>query len=174
MSAAVLLLNASYEPLSVIPKRRAMSLLLRGRVDPATDEKIAVQGTSTSFEIPSVIRLRRYINVPRRGARWSRMGVLRRDDFTCIYCGTKVGEVQRNAILNRHDFTIDHIIPTSRGGKNTWGNTACACPVCNHRKGNRTPHEAGMPMRWEPKMPRVDYLVASGEVPEAWKVYLRL
>lgn len=174
MSAAVLLLNASYEPLSVIPKRRAMSLLLRGRVDPATDEKIAVHGTSTSFEIPSVIRLRRYINVPRRGARWSRMGVLRRDDFTCIYCGTKVGDTQRNLTLNRHDFTIDHIIPTSRGGKNTWGNTACACPACNHRKGNRTPHEAGMPMRWEPKIPRVDYLVASGEVPEAWKVYLRL
>ena len=127
-TAAVLLLNASYEPLSVIPKRRAMSLLLRGRVDAATDEKIAVQGTSTSFEIPTVIRLRRYINVPRRGARWSRMGVLRRDDFTCIYCGIKFGDVQRSAVLNRHDFTIDHIIPVSRGGKNTWGNTACACP----------------------------------------------
>jgi 5-methylcytosine-specific restriction endonuclease McrA len=102
------------------------------------------------------------------------MGVLRRDDFTCVYCGIKVGEAQRGAVLNRHDFTIDHIIPTSRGGKNTWGNTVCACPACNHRKGNRTPHEAGMPLRWEPKMPRVDYLVASGEVPEAWKVYLRI
>ncbi len=173
MNTAVLLLNASFEPLSVIPKRRAMSLLMRGRVDAATDDIIALRGTSTSFEIPTVIRLRRYINVPRRGARWSRMAVLRRDEFTCIYCGIETGSVQKGRLLSRHDFTIDHIIPVSRGGKNTWGNTACACPVCNHRKGSRTPHEAAMPLRWEPKMPRVDYLVASGEIPDAWKIYLR-
>lgn len=171
---AVLLLNASYEPLAVIPKRRAMSLLLRGRVDAVSEERVTVQGVTRVFHIPTVIRLRRYINVPRRGARWSRQGVLKRDGYRCIYCGIQSGEKQQGRILQRNDFTIDHIIPRSRGGRNTWGNTACACPLCNHRKGARTPHEAGMVMRWEPKIPRVDYLVASGNIPESWKFYLQM
>lgn len=170
--AVVLLLNASYEPLGIIPQRRALSLLLRGRVDAATEDEHAIHGCSTTLRIPTVIRLRRYINVPRRGARWSRRGVLQRDGCRCIYCGVQAGETQRGQTLAKQDFTVDHIIPRSRGGRNTWGNTACACPICNHRKGDRTPHEAGMPLRWEPKTPRVGYIVASGDVPAAWKVYL--
>ncbi len=169
---AVLLLNASYEPLAVIPQRRAVSLILRGRVDAATNEGLAVQSTSSAFRIPTVIRLRRYVNVPRRGARWSRPGVLQRDSYRCIYCGIRAGEQRHGQTLVRHEFTVDHIVPRSRGGRNTWGNTACACPTCNHRKGNRTPHEAGMTLRWEPKIPRVGYVVASGEIPASWKVYL--
>ena len=172
--AAVLLLNASYEPLNIIPQRRALSLLLRGRVDAATEDVITVSGVSSTLNIPTVIRLRRYINVPRRGARWSRPAVLQRDGYHCIYCGIQVGERQRGRALTRRDFTVDHLIPRSRGGQNTWGNTACACPVCNTRKGDRTPHEAGMSLRWEPKRPRVGYMVASGEIPAAWKVYLEV
>jgi 5-methylcytosine-specific restriction endonuclease McrA len=171
---AVLLLNASYEPLAVIPQRRAVSLMLRDRVDAATEEAVTMQGASAAFHVPAVIRLRRYINVPRRGTRWSRQGVLQRDGYCCIYCGIQAGGPQRGRVLTGRDFTVDHLIPRSRGGRNTWGNTACACPVCNHRKGNRTPHEAGMTLRWEPKMPRVGYLVASGEIPAAWKVYLEV
>ena len=148
---AVLLLNASYEPLAVIPQRRAVSLLLRDRVDAVTEDVIKVAGVSSSLNIPTVVRLRRYINVPRRGARWSRRGVLQRDDYRCIYCGIQAGETQRGRVLTKGDFTVDHLIPRSRGGQNTWGNTACACPVCNHRKGDRTPHEAGMSLCWEPK-----------------------
>ena len=171
---AVLLLNASYEPLAVIPQRRAMSLLLRGRVDAATEDAVTIQGGTSAFRVPVVIRLRRYLNVPRRGARWSRRAVLQRDDYCCIYCGIQAGQRQRNRVLGKNDFTVDHLIPRSRGGKNSWGNTACACPLCNNRKGNRTPHEAGMTLRWEPKTPRVDYLVGSGEVPAAWKMYLEV
>ncbi len=171
---AVLLLNASYEPLAVIPQRRAMSLMLRGRVDAATEEAMIIRGASNVLRIPTVIRLRRYINVPRRGARWTRRGVLQRDGYCCIYCGIRAGQRQRGQLLNKHNFTVDHLIPRSRGGKNSWGNTACACPFCNTRKGGRTPHEAGMPLRWEPKIPRVGYLVASGEIPAAWKVYLEV
>ncbi len=170
----VLLLNASYEPLAVIPRRRAMSLMLRDRVDAATEDIIIVQGVISVLHIPVVVRLRRYINVPRRGMRWSRSGVLRRDGYRCIYCGIEAGQRQRGYTLTRPEFTVEHIIPSSRGGRNTWGNTACACPVCNQRKGNRTPHEAGMALRWEPKTPRVDYLVAGGDVPKAWKIYLQV
>ena len=168
----VLLLNATYEPLSIIPLRRALSLLMRDRVDSASETAINLRSISTAIEIPVVLRLRRYVNVPRRGARWNRMAVLRRDNFNCIYCGIRLGQRQRGRVLLKTDFTIDHILPLSRGGKNGWGNTACACAQCNQRKGNRTPHEAGMKLLWEPKTPRVDYLIASGEMPEDWKIYL--
>ena len=171
---AILLLNASYEPLGVITKRRALSLLIRERVDGVTDDVKAIRTTAETLPIPAVLRLRRYVNVPRRGARWSRRGVMRRDNYTCIYCGIQAGVKRGKRLLKAGAFTLDHILPQSRGGRNTWGNTACACSDCNGRKGDRTPHEAGMALLWEPKIPRVDYLVASGDVPDSWKFYLEI
>ena len=170
----ILLLNATYEPLAVINRSRALSLLLRGRVEPACVEAIEIRTVSRVLHIPTVIRLRYYVNVPQRGIRWNRRAVLQREQYTCIYCGIQIGDKQRGKVQTKQDFTIDHILPVSRGGRNTWGNTACACPQCNQRKGNRTPHEANMKLRWEPKTPRVNYLVAFGEVPAAWKLYLEL
>lgn len=172
--SSVLLLNASYEPLAVITRRRALSLIMRGRVEAASAEAIEIHGVSEIFNIPNVIRLRRYVNVPRRGVSWSRRAVLRRDRYTCIYCGHTIGETQRGHVLGKGDFTIDHILPVSRGGKNTWVNTACACAACNQRKADRTPHEASMKLLWEPKTPRVTYLVVSGEIPASWKAYLEV
>ncbi len=168
----VLLLNASYEPLAVITLRRALALMLKNQVEAACNETVELRGITHCLRVPTVIRLRRYVNVPRRGARWTRRGVLQRDNYTCAYCGIQSGGMQRGQLLTRQDFTIDHIVPVSRGGKNTWGNTICACPQCNQRKGNRMPHEAQMTLRWEPKIPRVTYLVAWGNVPTTWKVYL--
>ena len=172
--AAVLLLNVTYEPLAVIPRRRALSLLQRERVDAASAEAIRLTGASTDFTIPRVLRLRRYVHVPQRGARWSRQAILRRDGYRCIYCGSAAGDPRAKRTLRRTELTIDHILPRSRGGGNSWSNTACACARCNQRKGDRLPHEAGMKLLWEPKMPRVDYLVASGEIPESWKIYLEI
>ncbi len=170
----VLLLNASYEPLSVLPIRRAVSLWMRGRVDGVSEDAVVIRAAESGVSLPPVIRLRKYINVPQRKSRWSRMGVLRRDGFTCIYCGLKAGQTQKGRVINQRDFTIDHIVPKSRGGRNSWVNTACACPRCNGRKGNRLPHEAGMKLLWEPKTPRVDYLVAAGDIPDSWKIYLEI
>jgi len=170
---SVLLLNASYEPLRVVPPKRAIVLLLLGKAVPATDDVARVmRSASGAWPVPAVVRLRRYINVPRRGARWSRKGVLQRDGYRCIYCGVQVGEERAGRTLTKADFSVDHIIPRSKGGRSTWGNTACACAFCNRRKGGRTPHEAGMRLLWEPKTPRTSYLVVSGEVPASWKFYL--
>jgi 5-methylcytosine-specific restriction endonuclease McrA len=170
----VLLLNANYEPLAVINRRRALILMLKGRVESASTETVEIHSPSNSMRIPAVVRLRRYINVPRRGVRWSRKAVLQRDNFTCAYCGIQPGDRQRGRTMVKSSFTVDHILPVSRGGKNTWGNTVCACPLCNQRKGNRMPHEAQMKLAWEPKTPRVSYLVAWGEVPSTWKIYFKL
>jgi len=174
MATGVLLLNATYEPLRIIPVRRAVSLLMRGVVERVDGVAATLHTPTTVFEVPSILRLRYYVRAPRRGAVWSRRGVLARDGYKCIYCGATIGDQRRGRVLVRTDFTIDHLIPRSRGGGNTWGNTACACRWCNGRKGDRAPHEAGMRLLWEPKRPRVGYVVASGDVPTEWRVYLRV
>jgi 5-methylcytosine-specific restriction endonuclease McrA len=174
MTTGVLLLNATYEPMRVIPVRRAVGLLMRDVAEGVEGVAARLRTPSTVFVVPSVLRLRYYVYVPQRGAVWSRRGVLGRDGHTCVYCGAGVGERRHGRALTRADFTVDHLIPRSRGGGNTWGNTACACRWCNGRKGNRMPHEAGMRLRWEPKTPRVSYLIVSGEVPAEWRVYLRV
>ena len=171
---AVLLLNASYVPLKPITIRDAVDLMMRGVVDTVDGVAARLRTPGTVFEVPSVLRLRYYVNVPQRGATWSRRGVLARDGYTCVYCGTEVGDIRRGQMVKRADFTVDHLVPRSKGGGNTWSNTACACYRCNHRKADRAPHEAGMRLLWEPKRPRTNYLVADGDIPDEWKVYIRV
>lgn len=174
MTSSVLLLNASYEPLDIIPLKRAVSLMLRGRVEPACNEAVELHSATETWRIPTVIRLRYYVNVPRRGVSWSREAVLRRDRYTCAYCGSQIGDRRRGRIYVKGDFTVDHVLPVSRGGKNTWGNTVCACASCNQRKADRLPNEANMKLLWEPKTPRARYIVVSGEIPAVWKTYLEV
>ncbi len=169
----VLLLNFSYEPLRVLGLEDAVRLMLRGVVEEVSGTAAELRTPRTTFRVPSVLRLRVYVRVPQRGATWSNHAVLQRDHHTCIYCGAQVGDRRHGRRLGPADFDVDHLIPLSRGGQSTWTNTACACKVCNQRKADRTPHEAGMKLLWEPKIPRVRYLVASGEVPEEWKLYLQ-
>jgi 5-methylcytosine-specific restriction endonuclease McrA len=170
----VLLLNGhTWEPLSVISIPRAINLLLAEKAMVVEQSGEFLRTIQDRYPIPSVIALRTFVNVPRRRAHWSRRGVLVRDGFTCIYCKAQPGTPMKGKILNKSDFTVDHIIPKSKGGKDQWGNTACACYHCNHRKGDRLPHEAGMKLGWEPKTPRTSYLViAVGSGVDAWKRYI--
>ena len=174
LQGRVLLLNGStWEPLSVITVPRAINLLLASKAIVVEESGKVLRTISDQYPIPSVIALKRYVNVPRRRAHWSRKGVMVRDSYVCIYCGVKPGAIYKGKILGKSDFSVDHIVPRSRGGKDTWTNTACACATCNHRKGSRLPHEAGMKLRWEPKTPRTSYLViAVGSGPDAWKRYI--
>jgi 5-methylcytosine-specific restriction endonuclease McrA len=170
----VLLLNGqTWEPLSVISVGRAINLLIGGKAVVVEQTGQSLRTISDQFAVPSVIALRAFINVPRRQAHWSRKGVLMRDNYTCIYCGVQPGSMLKGKVFAKSDFTVDHIIPRSRGGRDQWTNTACACSGCNHRKGNRFAHEAGMRLSWEPKTPRTSYLViAVGNGPDVWKRYI--
>lgn len=169
-----LLLNASYEPIQAISLRTAAGLLMKGVAIAVVGVAANLRTPSTIYPIPSVLRLKRYVNVPHRTIQCNKRNVMRRDQFTCIFCGLKVGDKKDGKALERSNFTIDHLIPLSKGGKNTWSNMACACHPCNHRKGARTPHEAGLKLRWEPKRPRTSYLVLGGDIPREWKIYINI
>lgn len=135
----VLVLNASYEPLNITTWRRAIVLLLKGKA-----EEIEHNGKllRENMQLPTVIRLRSYVKMPYKEISLSRRNVLHRDDYTCQYCGIK-----------KHDLTIDHIVPRSRGGGDHWENVVAACLKCNVKKGGRTPREADMPLMTTPRRP---------------------
>lgn len=118
---------------------------------------------STAFPFPSVIRLIQFIKMPYKKIDLSRKNILRRDDNQCQYCGTK-----------KSVMTIDHIIPKSRGGTDSWENLVAACVKCNNRKGNRTPEEAKMPLLKKPRKPHYIIFLKQylGRSDEEWKQFL--
>ena len=158
-----LVLNASYEPLSVVPARRAVVWLLREKADLVEANGQRWRSARTEVIVPSVIRLRSYVRVPyARRAPLHRRAVFARDQSKCQYCGASAEN-------------LDHVIPRSRGGGHTWENVVAACRACNTRKGNRTPDEARMRLRRRPAAPRLSgwLLVALGNAPDPrWTEYL--
>ena len=139
-----LVLNASYEPLAVVSVRRAIILVLTEKavMEHADTEKL-IRSATRELPTPLVVRLLRFVRVSyRRKVPWSRGGVLERDGRRCAYCGGRAN-------------SIDHIIPTSRGGSaRGWLNTVAACVSCNQRKADRTPAEADMHLMIEPFEPK--------------------
>ena len=165
MNGHVLLLNADYSALSICSVERAIILVLLQKADlvEAQQDRF-VRSTTLRLPWPSIVRLKVYVRVPYKRIMISRKNVLRRDRFRCQYCGS------------RDRLTIDHVLPKSRGGRDTWENLVTACTRCNTRKGNRTPEEAAMPLLKKPFRPSHvmfirDYI---GHVDETWKPYLFL
>ena len=136
-----LTLNASYEPLTIVPLRRAIRLIIDQKAEALeVDESRPVRSECLVFPTPVVIRLVRYVHVPRRFRRHvTNTFLFARDSYTCQYCGR-----HRRELGHREFLTRDHLLPICRGGDNTWDNVTTACTRCNHKKGNRTPEEAHM------------------------------
>lgn len=141
MIAGCLALNASYEPLTMVPLRRALRLVIDGKAEIVeADRHTPVRSEKQAFPRPAVIRLTRYVHVPRRFRRQvTNTFLFARDDYQCQYCGRRAAELKP-----RESLTRDHLIPMSRGGTNEWSNVVTACSSCNTRKANRMPAEIGM------------------------------
>lgn len=136
----VLVLNADLGPLHRVSLQHALRMLWRQVAEVHEAENDRVIGV---FPLPRVVRLIHYVVTKwrhTRGPLWSRPGVLARDSRRCAYCAGPAD-------------TVDHILPRSRGGQNTWSNTVAACGGCNQRKGDRTPPESGMRLRTAPTVP---------------------
>lgn len=158
-----LVLNAGYEPLAVVSFKRALVLVMnhKATVIECVDGE-PIWGTSESYERPAVIVLTRYVRLPRaRRVPVTRRGVLRRDGYRCGYCGKTAS-------------TIDHVLPRSRGGKNTWQNLVACCLHCNNVKGDRTPQEMSWSLRVVPGAPRGAQWTVRGveRADPQWEPYL--
>ena len=137
-----LVLNAGYEPLAVVSFRRALMLVLNNKASVIKiDPEHPIQTVTATFDRPSVIVLRRYVRVPYvRRIPVSRRGVLRRDGYRCAYCPASA-------------TTIDHVVPRSRGGQDSWENLVACCFRCNNAKGDRLLRDLGWSLRATPRMP---------------------
>ncbi len=123
MNANVLVLNQDYQPLSICSVQRSMKLLFLDKAELLHDDpEKELRTIRDAYQFPSVIRLRNYIRIPYTKVVLSRRNIMRRDNFTCMYCGKKT------------DLTIDHVLPKSRGGKDIWENLTTACEKCNVKK----------------------------------------
>ncbi len=155
MIAGCLALNASYEPLTMVPLRRALRLVIDGKAEIVeADTGMPVRSERQAFPRPAVIRLTRFVHVPRRFRRQvTNTFLFARDDYQCQYCGRRSSELKP-----RESLTRDHLIPISRGGSNEWTNVVTACSSCNTRKANRMPNEIGMTPLHAPSEPHFVHL----------------
>lgn len=130
----VLLLNASYEPINICSAKRALALVVNGKA------RLEVEGerlVRVGMRIPSVIRLVEHKRIPHRSLPLTRKGIFQRDRFQCQYC---------LKALTGDDLTLDHVLPSSRGGLSTWENLVACCKRCNRKKGSQLPSECEPPM----------------------------
>ncbi|NJN83973.1 MAG: HNH endonuclease [Caldilineaceae bacterium] len=150
MAKQVLVLNASYEPLSLVSVRRAVVLLLREKAEMLEATQQMLRSTSRVMPVPLVIRLVKYVRLPHRKVPSTRTAIMLRDAYTCQYCGESPGRIH---------LTVDHVVPRSRGGIHDWENLATACKRCNQKKGSHTPEEASMQLMRKPFEPSYVALV---------------
>ena len=142
MHEPVLVLNANFEPLNVCTTRRAIGLILSGKAYMVLNGRGEIKTIRHAYPRPSVIRLEMMIKRPRPRIRLTKREILRRDNYTCQYCGQKASYL-----------TVDHIVPRRLGGEHSWENLVAACPSCNHRKGGRTLEQAQMHLLRPPVEP---------------------
>ena len=157
----MLVLNQDFSPLMVCSVQRAFVLVYLNKsemVRPANGHRLRT--VTHSYAMPSVIRLNRFVNAPYKGVTLTRQNVFKRDNNECQYCGT------------RKDLTLDHVVPSSKGGAHTWTNLVTACKRCNAKKGDYTPEEAGMTLRRKPTKPSYSLFLHDAGNDSEWDEYL--
>lgn len=165
MKEKVLILNQDFSAIAVCTVQKAFLLVYLQKAEMVVKAENAFLHTvSTAFPVPSVIRLQRYARVPYYGISLSRHNVMRRDNYSCQYCG---------AVRN---LTLDHLLPRSRGGETKWQNLVTACSRCNSRKGDRTPEEAGLKLQSKPTRPTLLTFLQLhlNQENNDWRIYLGL
>lgn len=166
-----LLLDRNYMALSVVPWKKAVKLMVKGKAEPVdsmsgSTESHYVKHGDSSFRVPSIIRL--LVVIPWKAhmgrMRFSRRNMMVRDRFECQYCGKRVGKAA----------TIDHVIPRSRGGKTDYNNCVTSCRGCNNKKADKTPQEAKIALRSQPRRPTflAMYRHYLSNSPEEWGEYI--
>lgn len=184
LESQVLVLNRVFQAVQVTTVRKAFSLFYKGHVRavledystwdfenwcdiPVQPHDEVVMTPSSAIRVPRVVALKDFDRLPRQDVKFSRHNIYLRDGSRCQYCGHKFPSAE---------LSLDHVVPLSRGGMSSWENVVCACLACNVRKGNRTPHEAGIRLIAPPRKPRwhpVGHFGASKFHP-AWRNFLDL
>ena len=163
-----LVLNATYEPMRVVPWQRAVTMLYLGKVEVVKNhDNLVVRAATWRVEVPAVIRLIEFVRRRRVRISFSRKNIFLRDEHRCQYCHER---------FPPGELTCDHVLPRSRGGGSSWENLVAACGPCTRKKGNRTPEQARMKLRRKPcrpdSLPGLGLRLGDGQAPAAWREFL--
>ena len=160
----VLVLNQSYQPLMVVGAKRAVCLVLSKRSECVDNYSEVIKSQSFSMNLPSIIRINRYVKYVRNNIVLNRSNILKRDNFICQYCRK-----------SSQTMTIDHVIPKNKGGLDAWENLVAACAKCNTKKGDTILDRIDMKLIKKPKKPNYLFYFKqyiNEDVEESWKQYL--
>jgi len=152
----VLVLNSDYTPINITSVYRGFKLVLMGKAEILKSSENPIITSTKIFSRPLIVRLLNYVKYRVHKLKINRNRLFKRDGHECVYCGSK------------RNLTVDHIIPKSKGGQNTWTNLITCCFNCNTRKGDRTPEQAGMKMRFNPYEPTFFSETIVSSLEEVW------
>lgn len=163
LGSPVLVLNLNYVPINVSTVRRAIILLSKGKAELLENHSGAVHTIAARVDAPSIIRLVYLVKRPFAPRKLSKKEIFLRDQYTCQYCGKKTP-----------DLTLDHVVPRRQRGTHTWENVVTACSRCNLHKAGRTPAEANMRLKQEPRAPQPNpyRILQNRAILEEWRPYL--
>ncbi len=158
----VLVLNMDYNPINITSLKNGFRLVFKGKAEIVSyDKNSFIITTYERYLKPTVIRLLKYVVVPYRKIQLNRQNIFKRDGNKCVYC------------RSNKDLTIDHVIPKSKGGKNTWENLVTCCQTCNIRKGDHSLNTIDMKLSHKPFKPTFLYFVEKiHKINEDWKVFV--
>jgi len=157
-----LVLDSSFIPRSIISTERAFVINYKGNAVVLAEHPELFLHPVYKFKKPSIIRVFKYVKTQIHKVPLNRENVYRRDGFCCVYCGDE----------NRKTLTLDHVIPQSKGGRDSWDNLVTACKKCNSEKSNLTLEEYGKEI---PQPRRPHYLMLMKQIthiPKEWEDYL--
>jgi 5-methylcytosine-specific restriction endonuclease McrA len=165
MELMTLKLDSAYKPVGIVSWRDALVLVISEKAYAVELYETYVRSARQIFQLPSVIALKRFVNVDFLRPVCSRKNIILRDENICQYCAQEFAT---------DDLTMDHIVPRAQGGEKSWKNIVASCKPCNQKKGNRTPEQAGMKLLKEPKPLTGPGMLKrrSDNLQEDWKNYL--
>ena len=155
-------LNSSFEPLSIVSARRALVLCIQEKATVLQSYDFKVRSPTVEFSLPSTIALKQYIKIRKmhsKRATLNKRNLFLRDDFQCQYCGRG-----SNQLKSKEQLTRDHVIPKKRGGPNTWENVVTSCSTCNHKKADLTLDKIGFILRSKPYAPSMFEIFAKDKM----------
>jgi len=158
---SVLVLNSDYSPINVTSFKRGFNLLYKGKAEAVKSSDELIYCGLYVINKPIIIRLNNYVKYKFRKMRVNRHRIMRRDGHTCVYCGSK------------KNLTIDHILPKSKGGGNTWSNLVTCCSPCNLKKGDKLLHESGLKMITPPSEPNIFYDSSTEKLKRIYEEFLQ-
>ena len=149
-NVVTLKLDSSYKPIGIISWQDAITLVISGKAYIIEAYEKFIRSAKKAWQVPAVIVLKRFVNYEHVKFSCSRKNIIIRDDNQCQYCGK---------LFESSQLTLDHVIPKSRGGTNSWSNLVAACRACNQRKGNLLSAEANMFPLQTPRAPDKKFFI---------------